>query len=120
MSTSTRRLPRYPSPGLRQRAFCCNPALLAGSVRQRLWPSVCGVGEGKIIVEIKDGGGINYSFNGGRNFTSRPFNLPAGPKAMTFPGAQHGYLVGQHAMVYRYRIVPIDYTRQGMIAAMAP
>jgi len=94
--------------------------LLAGSVRQRLWPSVCGVGEGKIIVEIKDGGGINYSFNGGRNFTSRPFNLPAGPKAMTFPDAQHGYLVGQHAMVYRYRIVPIDYTRQGMIAAMAP
>jgi hypothetical protein len=28
--------------------------------------------------------------------------------------------VGQHAMVYRYRIVPIDYKSQGMIAAMAP
>ncbi len=95
-------------------------ATWTGSVRQRLWPSVTAVGEGKIIVEIKDGGGINYSFNGGRNFTSRPFTLPASPKAITFPDAQHGYVVGQHAMVYRYRIVPIDYKSQGMMAAMAP
>lgn len=91
-----------------------------GSVRQRLWPSFYGVGEGKIIVGIGEGGGIVYSFNGGRNFTSRPFALPARTQAVTFPDAQHGYLVGQHAMVYRYRIVPIDYTRQGMLAAMAP
>jgi photosystem II stability/assembly factor-like uncharacterized protein len=90
------------------------------SVKQRLWPSVHGVGEGKIIVGIGESGGIGYSFNGGRNFTSRPFALPARAQAVTFPDAQHGYLVGQHAMVYRYRIVPIDYTRQGMIAAMAP
>ena len=90
------------------------------SVKQRLWPSYYGVGEGKIIVGVKDGGGIGYSFNGGRNFTSRPFTLPAAVRDVTFPDAQHGYLVGQHAMVYRYRIVPIDYTSQGMIAAMAP
>ena len=76
--------------------------------------------EGKIIVVIGEDGGIGYSFNGGRNFTSRPLALPARAQAVTFPDAQHGYLVGQHAMVYRYRIVPIDYTRQGMIAAMAP
>ena len=90
------------------------------SVTQRLWPAVHGVGEGKIIVAIGEAGGIGYSFNGGRNFTSRPFALPARAQAVTFPDAQHGYLVGQHAMVYRYRIVPIDYKRQGMIAAMAP
>ncbi len=90
------------------------------SVTQRLWPSAHGVGEGKIIVAIGESGGIGYSFNGGRNFTSRPFVLPARAQAVTFPDAQHGYVVGQHAMVYRYRIVPIDYTRQGMIAAMAP
>lgn len=89
------------------------------SVKQRLWPSLYGVGEGKIIVGVGDSGGIGYSFNGGRNFTSRPFNLPARVHAVTFPDAQHGYLVGQHAMVYRYRIVPIDYTSQGMIGAMA-
>lgn len=89
------------------------------SVTQRLWPAVHGVGEGKIIVAIGEDGGIAYSFNGGRNFTSRPFALPARAQAVTFPDAQHGYVVGQHAMVYRYRIVPTDYTRQGMIAAMA-
>ncbi len=90
------------------------------SVKQRQWPSHYGVGEGKIIVGVGEAGGIGYSFNGGRNFTSRPFVLPARTQAVTFPDAQHGYLVGQHAMVYRYRIVPIDYMRQGMIAAMAP
>ncbi|MBI4906771.1 MAG: hypothetical protein HY820_24290 [Acidobacteria bacterium] len=88
------------------------------SVKQRLWPSVYGVGEGKIIVGIKDSG-IGYSFNGGRNFTSRPFKLPAEVNDVTFPDARHGYLVGRHAMVYRYRIVPIDYTSPGMIGAMA-
>ena len=90
------------------------------SVKQRLWPSLSGVGEGKIIVGVGEDGGIGYSFNGGRNFTSRPFKLPARAKAVTFPDAQHGYLVGQHAMVFRYRIVPIEYTSQGMIGAMAP
>jgi photosystem II stability/assembly factor-like uncharacterized protein len=90
------------------------------SVKQRLWPSFYGVGEGKIIVGVGDGGGIGYSFNGARNFTSRPFMLPARVHAVTFPDAQHGYLVGQHAMVYRYRIVPIEYTSPGMIAALAP
>jgi len=88
---------------------------LAGSAWRRP-----GVGEGKIIVGIGEDGGIAYSFNGGRNFTSRPFALPARAAAVTFPDAQHGYVVGQHAMVYRYRIVPIDYKRQEMIAAMAP
>ncbi len=90
------------------------------AVKQRLWPSQHAVGEGKIIVGVGEDGGIAYSFNGGRNFTSRPFTLPARVHAVTFPDAQHGYLVGQHAMVFRYRIVPIDYTSQGMIGAAAP
>jgi photosystem II stability/assembly factor-like uncharacterized protein len=90
------------------------------SVKQRQWPSFYGAREGKIIVGIGESGGIGYSFNGGRNFTSRPFVLPARVHAVTFPDAQHGYLIGQHAMVYRYRIVPIDYTSAGMIGAAAP
>jgi photosystem II stability/assembly factor-like uncharacterized protein len=90
------------------------------AIKQRQWPSFTGVGEGKIIATIGEGGGIGYSFNGGRNFMSRPFTLPARVRAVTFADAQHGYLVGEHGMVFRYRIVPIDYTRQGLIAAMAP
>jgi photosystem II stability/assembly factor-like uncharacterized protein len=90
------------------------------SVKTRLWPSFFGAAEGKIIVSIGYGGGIGYSFNGGRTFTSRPLDLPAQVTAVTFPDAQHGYVVGHNAMVYRYRIVPVEYTSQGMLAAMAP
>jgi hypothetical protein len=91
------------------------------SVKQRLWPSYYGVGEGKIIVGLGEGSKqIAYSVNGGRNFTTRPFPAPAAIRAVTFFNAQNGYLVGDHAMAYRYRIVPSDYSSPGMIAAMAP
>ena len=90
------------------------------SVKQRIWPSHAAVGgAGKIVVDVRDRG-INYSFNGGRNFSSRALSLPANVEDVTFPDAQHGYWVGQHGMVYRYRIVPYAYSSQGMIGAMAP
>jgi len=92
-----------------------------GSVNPPSWRSHYASGEGKMIVGVnRSGQQIGYSFNGGRNFTSRPANLPTEANAITFPDAQHGYLVGRHGMAYRYRIVPIDYTSQGMIAALAP
>ncbi len=90
-------------------------------MKQRLWPSHYGQGEGKIIVGVGEAGRqIAYSFNGGRNFTSQPFPTPAPVRAVTFFDAQNGYLVGDHAMAYRYRIVPIDYTSPGMMEAAAP
>jgi len=92
-----------------------------GSVNPPSWRSFYASGEGKMIVGVnRTGQQIGYSFNGGRNFTSRPASLPAQATAVTFPDARHGYLVGQHGMVYRYRIVPIDYKSQGMIGALAP
>ncbi|MEP7272288.1 MAG: YCF48-related protein [Acidobacteriota bacterium] len=91
------------------------------SVKQRLWPSFYGSGEGKLIVGAAERGDqIAYSVNGGRNFTTRPFGAPAWIRAVTFVNAQNGYLVGDHAMVYRYRIVPSTYRSPGMIAAVAP
>ena len=96
-------------------------ATWTGSANSPAWRSVYASGQGKIIVGINTSGRqIGYSFNGGRSFTSRPFAVPAQVRAVTFPDATHGYLVGQHGMVYRYRIVPIDYTSQGMIGAAAP
>lgn len=92
-----------------------------GSLNPPSWRSYYASGEGKIIVGVNQiGRQIGYSFNGGRNFTSRPANLPTETNAVTFPDARHGYLVGRHGMVYRYRIVPIDYTSKGMIGALAP
>jgi photosystem II stability/assembly factor-like uncharacterized protein len=91
-----------------------------GSVNPPAWRSHYASGEGKIIVGVnRTGQQIGYSFNGGRNFTSRAAGLPAQVTAVTFPDVRHGYLIGQHGMVYRYRIVPIDYTSQGMIGAAA-
>lgn len=91
------------------------------SVKQRLWPSYYGAGEGKIIVGSGESGRqIAYSVNGGRNFSTRPFTAPAAVRAVTFFDAQNGYLVGDHAMAYRYRIVPSNYSSPGMIAALAP
>lgn len=90
------------------------------SARQRLWPSAYASGEGKIIVGAGENGGICYSFDGGRSFSSRPFRLPARVRAIAFPDSTHGYLVGEHGMAYRYRVVPIEYTARGMLPAMAP
>ncbi|MDQ5871083.1 MAG: YCF48-related protein [Acidobacteriota bacterium] len=60
---------------------------------------------------------IAYSTNGGRSYSSREFPVPAAVNAVTFPDAKHGYLVGEHGMIYRYHIVPADYASKGMIAA---
>ncbi|MBL8229985.1 MAG: hypothetical protein JNL98_15965 [Bryobacterales bacterium] len=63
---------------------------------------------------------IGYSFNGGRSFSSRAGEPADRPTAVTFPDANHGYLAGRHGMVFRYRIVPIDYLAPGMFAATVP
>ena len=60
---------------------------------------------------------VAYSTNGGRTFSARPFPVPARVTAVAFPDARHGYLVGDHGMIYRYHIVPVDYTVKGMIPA---
>jgi photosystem II stability/assembly factor-like uncharacterized protein len=91
------------------------------STSSRLWPAYYGVGVGKIIVGANESRGeMGYSFNGGRSFTVRPFPAPASVRAVAFFDAQNGMLVGDHGMAYKYRIVPVDYTSPGMIAAAAP
>jgi photosystem II stability/assembly factor-like uncharacterized protein len=96
-------------------------ATWTGSVNPPPWRSFYATADGRIVVGVSENGRqIGYSFNGGRTFSSRPANLPAAVRDVTFPDARHGYLVGQHGMVYRYRIVPADYTTNGMIGAAAP
>jgi photosystem II stability/assembly factor-like uncharacterized protein len=96
-------------------------ATWTGSANPPPWRSYYASGEGKIIVGVwVNQSQIGYSFNGGRSFSTRAVNLPARPYAVTFFDARHGYLVGDHGMVYRYRIVPADYNVAGMIGAMAP
>ncbi|MDX2150306.1 MAG: YCF48-related protein [Bryobacteraceae bacterium] len=96
-------------------------ATWTGSANPPSWRSFYASAGGKMLVGVHaTGRNIGYSFNGGRSFTSRPASLPAEPTAVTFYDATHGYLIGRHGMVFRYRIVPIDYSVPGMFAAAAP
>jgi len=73
-----------------------------------------------IVAVHENGEQIGYSFNGGRNFSSRPFKAPAPVNEVRFFDAQNGYMVGRHGLAYRYRIVPSDYTSAGMVPAASP
>jgi photosystem II stability/assembly factor-like uncharacterized protein len=60
-----------------------------------------------------------YTVDGGQHWISREIAFPASVEAFSLVRPDSGYVVGAHGMVYRYRIVPIDYTSKGMLAAPA-
>jgi photosystem II stability/assembly factor-like uncharacterized protein len=67
------------------------------------------------------GGTWAYTVDGGKHWTTRQVHFPTGVASFSLPTRDRGYVVGDHGMIYRYRIVPIDYTSKGMIeAAMMP
>jgi photosystem II stability/assembly factor-like uncharacterized protein len=60
---------------------------------------------------------LGFTTDGGKHWNSRDFKFPVDVQAFSFPSRQRGYVVGDHGMIYRYRIVPIDYTSKGMLDA---
>lgn len=58
-----------------------------------------------------------YTRDGGKTWISSALTFPAMVNASSLPARDRGYVVGDHGMVYRYRIVPIDYTAKGMLTA---
>jgi hypothetical protein len=52
----------------------------------------------------------NYTADGGRHWSSRAMNFPAHVYGFSLPRRDRGYVVGDHGMVYRYRVVPVTYT----------
>ena len=58
-----------------------------------------------------------YTVDGGKHWTTRTLRLPTGVNAFGLPTPDRGYVVGDHGMIYRYRVVPIDYTGKGMFEA---
>ena len=56
---------------------------------------------------------------GGASWVSQPVAFPAGVEAFSLVQPDRGYAVGEHGMVYRYRIVPFAYTTAGMLEAPA-
>lgn len=60
---------------------------------------------------------VSYTIDGGRHWNSRRFQFPGVIQAFSLPSRQRAYMVGAHGMIYRYRVVPIDYTAKGMLDA---
>ena len=62
-----------------------------------------------------------YTVDTGKHWTTRQIRFPAPVTAFSVPTRDHGYVVGDHGMIYRYRVVPIDYASKGMLdASMMP
>jgi photosystem II stability/assembly factor-like uncharacterized protein len=62
-------------------------------------------------------GPFNYTVDGGKRWAVREIKFPTRVNAFSLPRRDRGYVVGDHGMIYRYRVVPVDYTTSGMIEA---
>lgn len=58
-----------------------------------------------------------FSQDGGKSWTSHNFNFPVAISGYSFPRRDRIYVVGDHGMIYRYRVVPADYNAQGILDA---
>ena len=63
-------------------------------------------------------GEMLYTTNGGRNWTTRAIPFPTSVKAFSLPRRDRGFAVGDHGMIYRYRLVRA--AEQGAGALSAP
>jgi hypothetical protein len=59
----------------------------------------------------------NYTTDGGRSWGSREMPFPATVYGFSLPRRDRGYAVGEHGMVYRYSIVPVEHTAANSIDA---
>jgi photosystem II stability/assembly factor-like uncharacterized protein len=60
---------------------------------------------------------LGFSADGGEHWSSRQVTFPTSPEDSNLPRANFGMVVGDHGMIYRYRVVPYEYTAKGMLAA---
>ena len=61
----------------------------------------------------------NYSTDGGRTWASRELNFPAAVEAFSLPRRDRAYVVGDHGMIYRYSVVPVEYSAANSIETPA-
>jgi photosystem II stability/assembly factor-like uncharacterized protein len=66
---------------------------------------------------IFDGQKLTFTTDGGKRWNSHGLRFPASVKAYSFPTRQRAYVAGDHGMVYRYRIVPIDFAGKNIVDA---
>lgn len=57
---------------------------------------------------------MGFSTDGGKHWNSRDFHFPTDVRAFSLPRRNRPYVVGEHGMIYRYRVVPVEYSSKGM------
>jgi photosystem II stability/assembly factor-like uncharacterized protein len=62
---------------------------------------------------------VLYTRDGGKTWLSSATKFPTMIEDSSLPARDRGYVVGEHGMVYRYRIVPADFNAKGILPAPA-
>ncbi len=62
---------------------------------------------------------FSYTVNGGNSWSKRQIRFPTDVKAFALPARQRGYVVGNSGMIFRYRVVPVDFRAPDIIEAPA-
>ncbi|MFN2397734.1 MAG: WD40/YVTN/BNR-like repeat-containing protein [Gemmatimonadaceae bacterium] len=52
----------------------------------------------------------SYTTDGGKRWTSREVRLPAVTRGFSLPRRDRAYVVGDHGMIFRYRVVPASHS----------
>jgi photosystem II stability/assembly factor-like uncharacterized protein len=60
---------------------------------------------------------LAFTTDGGRRWNSRDITFPAQAKAFSLPRRDRAYVVGDHGMIFRYRVVPLAENVPKSIAA---
>lgn len=60
---------------------------------------------------------VSFTHDGGGTWNSREYPFPTAVKAFSLPRRDRGYVVGDHGMIYRYRVVPLSFAVKGLIEA---
>jgi photosystem II stability/assembly factor-like uncharacterized protein len=68
---------------------------------------------------MPEGKKVTFTTDGGSRWNSREFAFPEYVEAFSLPRRDRAYVVGKHGMVYRYRVVPFEYTAKGMLEGPA-
>lgn len=65
------------------------------------------------------GAQMSYTTDGGKRWLSRDIAFPAQVRAFSLPRRDRAYVVGDHGMIYRYRVVPVETKIPGELPAPA-
>ncbi|MGH7583496.1 MAG: WD40/YVTN/BNR-like repeat-containing protein [Gemmatimonadales bacterium] len=63
---------------------------------------------------------LTFTTDGGRHWASREIAFPAGVAAFSIPRSDRAYAVGDHGMIFRYRVVSVTATDVAPAALAAP